>query len=98
MKKHMKQTFIIRTIDDFKKKAHDYTLEDIEDAIQADRQALRKGLDKIKPPEEDDTETTLYRHCEEGDHWKCSGYGENGTCVCKCHAIDTIYALLKGEE
>ena len=42
----MKQTFIIRTRDDFKKKAHDYTLEDIEDTIQADHQALRERFEK----------------------------------------------------
>ncbi len=47
MKGNMKQTFIIRTRDDFKKKAHDYSFEDIEDAIQADHQALLKKVEEI---------------------------------------------------
>lgn len=56
---------------------------------------LRKEIEGLREPTEDDSETTLYRHCEGGDHWKCSGDGEGGRCVCRCHALEKVLNLLQ---
>lgn len=65
----------------------------IQDLLDRKAEEIRK----LKEPMEDDEETCLYRHCSEGDHWKCGGDGEGGRCVCRCHALDQAISILKEE-
>lgn len=52
---------------------------------------------ELQSPDEDDDETNLYRHCEEGDYWKCAGFGDT-RCVCRCHALKEIIKKLASLE
>lgn len=64
--------------------------------LEAQKQEIVEMIEGMMPIEEDDTYTTVYRHCAEGDHWKCGGYGGNEECLCKCHVLKDLLKRIKG--